>query len=123
VGLRTPPRSLHQSMVHVPLLNHTLTLNHSQVFEEMAKEKDGGEQTVRQEANRQFISPPTTISLNPYSPKQEAIPTQKDHWTRFYERYHKVAEEYDNEFLKKHDEDLNTTLIFVSPTWALVGSS
>jgi hypothetical protein len=28
--------------------------------------------------------------------------------------YHKVAEEYDKEFLKKYDEDLNTTLIFVS---------
>jgi hypothetical protein len=25
-----------------------------------------------------------------------------------------VAEQYDKEFLKKYDEDLNTTLIFVS---------
>ena len=32
---------------------------------------------------------------------------------KFYERYRKEAEEYDKEFLKKHDEDLNTTLIFV----------
>jgi hypothetical protein len=38
----------------------------------------------------------------------------QDHRARFYEDYHKVAEEYDKEFLKKHDEDLNTTLIFVS---------
>ena len=29
-----------------------------------------------------------------------------------------MAEEYDKEFLKKHDEDLNTTLIFVSSTSA-----
>ena len=42
------------------------------------------------------------------------MPTQGDHRARFYEDYHKVAEEYDKEFLKKHDEDLNTTLIFVS---------
>ena len=32
---------------------------------------------------------------------------------QFYERYRKEAEGYDKEFLKKHDEDLNTTLIFV----------
>lgn len=42
-------------------------------------------------------------------------PTQEDHQARFYEDYHKVAEEYDKEFLKRYDEDLNTTLIFVSP--------
>lgn len=39
---------------------------------------------------------------------------QEDHRARFYEDYHKVSEEYDKEFLKKHDGDLNTTLIFVS---------
>ena len=27
-----------------------------------------------------------------------------------------VAKEYDKDFLKKHGEDLDTTLIFVSPT-------
>ena len=32
---------------------------------------------------------------------------------QFYERYRKEAEGYDKEFLKKHDEDLNTTLIFL----------
>lgn len=45
--------------------------------------------------------------------KQDALPPQEDHQARFYENYRKVAEEYDKEFLKKHDEDLNTTLIFV----------
>ena len=44
--------------------------------------------------------------------------TKDDHRARFYEEYRKVAEEYDKEFLKKHDEDLNTTLIFVSFGWA-----
>jgi len=35
---------------------------------------------------------------------------------RFYEDYRKVAEGYDKEFVKRYDEDLNTTLIFVSHT-------
>ena len=39
--------------------------------------------------------------------------TQSDLRTQFYERYRKEAEEYDKEFMKKYDEDLNTTLIFV----------
>ena len=34
--------------------------------------------------------------------------------TKFYTGYHKEAEEHDKEFVKKHDEDLNTTLVFVS---------
>ena len=60
-------------------------------------------------------SRPATMSLRPSrSPKQDAIPTQKAHRPRFYDDYRKVADEYDKEFLKKHDEDLNTTLIFVS---------
>ena len=50
----------------------------------------------------------------PYSKKQDTSPVQEDHKTRFYEDYRKVAEEYDKEFIKKYDEDLNTTLIFVS---------
>lgn len=33
---------------------------------------------------------------------------------QFYEHYHKLAEEFDEEFHKKHNEDLKTTLIFVS---------
>ena len=33
---------------------------------------------------------------------------------RFYETYRQEAEDYDREFIKKYDEDLNTTLIFVS---------
>jgi hypothetical protein len=54
------------------------------------------------------------MSLRPScSTKQDLLPTQEDHQARFYEDYRKVAEEYDKEFLKKYDEDLNTTLIFV----------
>jgi hypothetical protein len=40
-------------------------------------------------------------------------PTPEDHRARFYAEYHKEAEEYDKEFMKQYDEDLNTTLIFV----------
>ena len=36
------------------------------------------------------------------------------HRAQLYGVYHKVVEEYDKEFLKEHDEDLNTTLTFVS---------
>ena len=43
-------------------------------------------------------------------------PIQEDHKAQFYEGYRKVAEEYDKEFIKKYDRDLNTTLVFVSPT-------
>ena len=43
-------------------------------------------------------------------------PTQEDRKARFYDDYRKVAEEYDREFFKKYEEDLNTSLIFVSPT-------
>jgi hypothetical protein len=46
---------------------------------------------------------------------RDVLPTdQEDRQARFYEDYRKVADEYDKEFLKKYDEDLNTTLILVS---------
>jgi hypothetical protein len=51
-----------------------------------------------------------------FSQNQGISATQEDHQARFYEEYRKVAEEYDKEFLKKHEEDLDTTLIFVSLT-------
>jgi hypothetical protein len=38
---------------------------------------------------------------------------EENHRTKFYEHYRKEAEEYDKEFLKNREEDLNTTLIFV----------
>ena len=46
--------------------------------------------------------------------KQDVPSTQEDHRARFFEEYRKEAEDYDREFMKKYDEDLNTTLIFVS---------
>lgn len=63
-----------------------------------------------------FVSDDSLAEIS-CSSKQDTMPTQEDHRARFYDDYRKVAEEYDKEFLKKHDEDLNTTLIFVSSTW------
>jgi len=40
--------------------------------------------------------------------------TQGDPRARFFKAYREEAEGYDREFMKKYDEDLNTTLIFVS---------
>ncbi|KAF9642693.1 hypothetical protein BDM02DRAFT_1973732 [Thelephora ganbajun] len=45
-------------------------------------------------------------------PRKVPQSTQEDHRATFYEHYRKEAEEYDKDFMKKHDEDLNTTLIF-----------
>ena len=50
----------------------------------------------------------------PRNRKQDTLPIQEDHRAQFFEDYRKEAEEYDREFIKKYDEDLNTTLIFVS---------
>ena len=35
----------------------------------------------------------------------------------FYDKYKREADEYDKDFIKKYDQDLNTTLIFVSETF------
>lgn len=64
----------------------------------------------------EFFFPPTGMLLRlTCSREQYQLPTyQVDHQAQFYERYRGVAEEYDKGFIKKYDEDLNTTLIFVS---------
>jgi hypothetical protein len=51
------------------------------------------------------------------SKKQDKLPAQEDHEARFYERHRKLAKEHEKDFLKKYDEDLGTTLIFVSVMW------
>ena len=50
----------------------------------------------------------------PCNRRQVGLSTQEDHRARFFEDYRKEAEDYDKEFMKKYDEDSNTTLIFVS---------
>ena len=51
----------------------------------------------------------------PQRQKQGPI-SQQDHLrTEFYKHYQKETAEYDKEFMKKYDDDLNTTLIFVRP--------
>jgi len=65
------------------------------------------------------LSPDQNVAETIHNSQQDIQPTQEDHRAKFFEHYRKEAEEYDKEFLKKYDEDLNTTLIFVS----LVSSS
>lgn len=57
---------------------------------------------------------PTITSLRPSCSQKQNITLTQDRQARFYENYRKVADEYDKEFLKKYDQDLDTTLIFVS---------
>jgi hypothetical protein len=53
--------------------------------------------------------------FKPLGSQEQDVPlTHEDFRTKFYETYRREAEEYDREFIKKYDEDLNTTLIFVS---------
>jgi len=54
-----------------------------------------------------------TLKSPPHSPRKDVQSTQEDVRAEFYEHYRKEADEYDKEFIKRHDEDLNTTLIFV----------
>lgn len=49
-----------------------------------------------------------------HSQEQDLPSIKEDYRIKFYEMYHLEAEEYDQEFAKKYDEDLNTTLIFAS---------
>ena len=60
-----------------------------------------------------FCTVPDIAEMLP-SQRLGARSTQGDLRSRFYDKYRKEAEEYDRDFVKKHDDDLNTTLIFVS---------
>jgi len=57
--------------------------------------------------------------LRTHNSEQDVRHTQEDHRARFFEYYRREADDYDREFLRKYDENLNTTIIFVS----LVSSS
>jgi len=55
-----------------------------------------------------------SLSFTPHRKEKDwMLLAQEDFRAQFYERYRKVAEDYDKDFMKKHDEDLDTTLIFV----------
>ena len=53
----------------------------------------------------------------PRNRKEDILSAQEDYRSQFYKHYRREADEYDREFMEKHDEDLNTTLIFVSFVW------
>jgi len=79
-----------------------------------------GERTTHNLRTGKFpLAPDLSVSKTARNSKLDPQPTQEDHRVRFFGHYRKEAEEYDKEFLEKYDEDLNTTLIFVS----LVSSS
>jgi len=52
-------------------------------------------------------------SFTPHRKEKDWKLVQEDFRVHFYERYRKEAEDYDKDFMKKYDEDLNTTLVFV----------
>ena len=62
---------------------------------------------------RPYSCPPTEPSIQDVL--KHFIPPIKtgDDRVDFYKMYKKESAEYDTEFVKKYDEDLNTTLIFV----------
>ena len=53
------------------------------------------------------------IVLTSHRKKQDERLPGEDPRTKFYEGYREVAEGYDKDFMKKYEEDLDTTLIFV----------
>ena len=59
------------------------------------------------------FEPDRMLRRPPGSQKQDMLSIRGDHRAQFYKKYRKEAEDYDKKFMKKHDEDLNTTLIFV----------
>ena len=59
------------------------------------------------------MSPATVVYPSHRKGKTWELP-QQDLRAQFYKHYRKEADEYDKEFMEKYDEDLNTTLIFVS---------
>ena len=64
-----------------------------------------------------FLSHLTKMSLTTSRrQKQDALSIRDDNEARFYDSYHKVAEEYDKDFLNKYGGDLDTSLIFVGFT-------
>ena len=89
--------------------------NCSQTHERGQEQRESEGQNPQQRAAR-YISFASNQDFTqiPCSKENDITPAQEDLQARFYNEYHKVAEEYDKEFLKKYDDDLNTTLIFVS---------
>ena len=87
-----------------------------------------GGQNDGQRADESVSFPPTDTWPTPgprstlYYTSHHREKTQNQRWiedsrARFFEDYRNEAEEYDNEFMEKYGEDLNTTLIFVSFVW------
>ena len=113
VGVRfRAPQFTYITTHHFPIFNYRLQ---SRACERMEGERDQGKGQWSTALHVGFLSRLTRMSLRRLRRReQDVLPTQHDHRSRFYEDYRKESEEYDEEFLTKYDEDLNTTLIFVS---------
>jgi len=92
-----------------------LTSNRSQDPDPEEKSESGsGERGTPVDRSAQLFAFEPSSDVEPLrSHEQDSLPTQEDYRTKFYEVYRREAEEYDREFIKRYDEDLNTTLIFV----------
>ena len=105
-----------------PVDSPSLVLSHSKSPEERRKE-NGSERHKREKHADGYVSPvPNQNATQTSCSRTQGLPsTHEDPRSRFFENYRKEAEEYDKGFMKKYDEDLNTTLIFVSSDEVPVG--
>ena len=81
-------------------------------------EVGGGVTGSRRMGEFSFV-PDQNVAKTPRNSKQDILSAQEDYQSQFYKHYRREADEYDREFMEKYDEDLNTTLIFVSFVWCL----
>ena len=52
--------------------------------------------------------------LKAFSAHFLSVGTTNNPAVEFYRKFQRAADDHDHDFIKKYDEDLNTTLIFVS---------
>ena len=106
-------RPLHRGMIRVSrqTISHTPFLTFASTAG--SPKDNGSHHNIRK--GTCFLRLTKTFLTPSCSPDQNELPTQADHQAEFYKDYHKVAKEYDKEFLKNRKEDLDTLLIFVSP--------
>ena len=105
-GSHSPTRTPLPGYDQLPATRPSLTLSERQISEPILKDEDV--ERVRRQLDPRFLSSQAGLQ------KQDEISAQGGHHARFYDKYRDVAKEFDEEFLKKHGGDLDTTLIFVS---------
>ena len=71
-------------------------------------------QTAEGYVSLRWLRQSLNLSQSQKEKREGQIPQQEYIRARFYRHYQREAEEYDREFMGKYDDDLNTTLVFVS---------